>query len=418
MPVPDAAPAPSMTAERVWAAARPKLLQIRTLVAAAGRQSTIGSGFLVSADGLAITNYHVVSQFALEQSTYRLEYTMADGSRGDLDLLAIDLANDLAVVRLKGRGSDPFFGFDERALRNELSNGERFYSMGNPLNLGFTIVEGTHNGWVERTYNKRLHFSGAINPGMSGGPTVNADGRVIGINVAKMLSGDLLSFLVPVQMAADLLAQAGRTPPEDFRPEIGRQLARWQAGLYHDLDAAGFRTSAFGPYQAPESTAPWFTCWARTNTGQVPKPRAAVSTTNCTSETRLFVANDLSTGVVSVTHAFASSFDLNSFQFAAFLSQQNQLTWAGAWSRKWLTPKRCHEDFVRAGAADGQPALRVAWCARAYRDFEGLYDISVMAVTQDSGSHALLSRLHLQATGYDHGMAMGKRFLEAIQWKK
>jgi S1-C subfamily serine protease len=121
MPVPEAAPAPSMTAERVWAAARPKLLQIRTLVAAAGRQSTIGSGFLVSGDGLAITNYHVVSQFALEAATYRLEYTMADGSRGDLDLLAIDLANDLAVVRLKGRGTDPFFGFDERALRNELS---------------------------------------------------------------------------------------------------------------------------------------------------------------------------------------------------------------------------------------------------------------------------------------------------------
>jgi len=41
-----------------------------------------------------------------------------------------------------------------------------------------------------------------------------------------------------------------------------------------------------------------------------------------------------------------------------------------------------------------------------------------MAVTQDDGAHALLSRLHLQATDYEHGIAVGKRFIEAIQWKK
>src|SRR5262249_7362599 len=97
----------SSTAERLYATARPRLLQIRTLVSAAGRQSSLGSGFLVSSDGLAITNYHVVSHVALEPKTYRLEYTAADGARGALTLLAIDLANDLAVVRLD-RSDVPF----------------------------------------------------------------------------------------------------------------------------------------------------------------------------------------------------------------------------------------------------------------------------------------------------------------------
>src|SRR5215469_9443181 len=75
----DAMAQPPVGAEALYAAARPRLVQIRTLVTSAGRQASIGSGFLVGADGLALTNYHVVSQFALEPKTYRLEYEAADG---------------------------------------------------------------------------------------------------------------------------------------------------------------------------------------------------------------------------------------------------------------------------------------------------------------------------------------------------
>src|SRR5205823_4844397 len=88
----------SSAAESVYTEARPRLVQVRTVVVAAGRQSSIGSGFLVSGDGLALTNYHVVSQYALEPRTYRLEYAAPDGSSGTLSLLGIDIANDLAVV--------------------------------------------------------------------------------------------------------------------------------------------------------------------------------------------------------------------------------------------------------------------------------------------------------------------------------
>lgn len=411
---------PSSTAERVYAAARPQLLQIRTLVTAAGRQSSTGSGFLVSEGGLAITNYHVVSQFALEPQTYRLEYTAADGGRGDLKLIAIDLANDLAVVRID-RGETTFFRFDERALSGRLPQGERLYSMGNPLNLGFSIVDGTYNGAVERSYNERILFSGAINPGMSGGPTVAADGRVAGINVAKRTDGELVSFLVPARFAAALLETAkvaGTPSAKDIRAEIGRQLTAWQAGLYKSVSDEGFRTTTMGPYQAPESGAPWFTCWARTNAGQVPRPRAQVNTTSCASDTRLFVASDLNVGLIQLNHSYIRSTDLNQFQFAAFLSQQNQLPWIGGFSNKWYTRQRCHEDFVGIGPTEDHPPVRAVWCARAYREFDDLYDVWIVAITQDRGTEALMSRLAVQGIGYDNAVALTRRFLEAVRWTK
>jgi serine protease Do len=427
---PAAATSSPSAAERIYAAAPPRLLQFRSLVTGAERPSSTGSGFLVTADGLAITNYHVVSQVALDPKTYRLEYIGADGNRGDATLLAIDLANDLAVVRVDKRDA-PFFVFDDEAIAHGLPKGERLYSMGNPLDLGFTITEGINNGLVARSYNERMHFTGALNPGVSGGPTVTSDGLVVGVNVAKRTGVELVSFLVPARFAAALLQRVHDTPPPspptetgdgrekaDFRAEIGRQLAAWQAGLYKSLGDSGFKPVAFGPYQAPEPTAPWFTCSGQTNAGVIPKPRASVSGENCRGDTGVFIAGDLTTGGIFLGHSHVTTADLNPFQFAALLSRQSQPPMAGGGSnRKWYTAQRCHEDFVAAAAENPShhPPLRVVWCAQAYRDFDGLYDVALTAITEDRGAEALVSRLALQAVGYDEAVALSKRFLDAVQ---
>ncbi len=407
--------APDTSAEAIYAAAPPRLLQIRTLVADAGRQTSIGSGFLVSPDGLAITNYHVVAQAAFEPKTYRLEYTAADGSRGDVTLLAVDLANDIAVVRVDKRDA-PFFTFGKAAITGGLSKGERLYSMGNPLDLGFTIIEGTYNGLVERSYNERIHLSGALNSGMSGGPTVNADGQVVGINVATRRGGQLISFLVPARFAAALLQRAREheTAP-NLRAEIARQLTAWQSRLYKSFGEAGFRSTALGPYRAPEPIAQWFDCWSQTNADATPKPRASINSTSCSSDTSLFVATDLKTGAIQLSHSFVRTIDLNQFQLATVLTQLSQPRLVGGGPfRKWYTPERCHEDFVSTAPAPERLPLWVIWCAQAYREFEGLYDVALIAITQDQGSEALVSRLSLQAVGYDDAMALGKRFLASL----
>ena len=423
-PPPPAAGAPetaqplSTAAERVYDFAKPRILQVRTLLQAAGRQTTIGSGFIVGADGLAITNYHVVSQFALDPRTYRLEYLAPDGANGPLTLLAIDVANDLAVVKVEHAGL-PEFEFEPRALAGRLPKGERIYAMGNPLDLGFTIVEGTYNGLVDKSYDERIHFSGAINPGMSGGPVTAADGRVVGINVAKRVGGEQVGFLVPARHAAALLERARAGPPlvvDKAREEVGRQLDAWQAAFYDALRKQAFRAAPFGPYRGLESKAPWMTCWASTNADRVPKPRTAVNMTQCSSTTGLFVSNRILTGRLDFSYAYYQAVDLNAFQFAKELSQRAPGPASDPQGGRRLTAQECHDDFVGAGA--GHPPLRATWCMRAYRDFEGIYDATLLVLTQDREREALLAQLTMQGVSQANAVATGLRFLEAIEWSR
>jgi hypothetical protein len=393
-------------------------VQIRTLLQSAGRQSTIGSGFLVSEDGFAITNYHVVSQFALDPRTYRLEYLAPDGAKGALKLLAIDVPHDLAVVKLESKGL-PAFSFDPRAIAGRLPKGERIYAMGNPLDLGFTIVEGTYNGLVDKSYDERIHFSGAINPGMSGGPVTAADGRVVGVNVAKRLDGEQVGFLVPAKFASALIDRARKGPAlvvDKAREEVGRQLDAWQGTFFEALKREGFRTALYGPYRGLESAAPWMTCWAATNADQIPKPRTAVNTTRCTSSTGIFVSDRILTGRVDLSYSHYRAIDLNAFQFAKELSQRSGPSFAtgAGLGGKRLTEQECRDDFV--GAGGGRPSLRATWCMRGYREFEGLYNVTLLALTQDRDREALLAQLTMQGVSHANAVALGRRFMEAIQW--
>ncbi|MDR0771047.1 MAG: serine protease [Burkholderiales bacterium] len=424
----DSAPSPATTAlplssaaEQIFTQARPRLLQIRTLLVTAQKQSSIGSGFLIGADGFALTNYHVISQYALEPQTYRLEYLAPDGTRGPLQLHAIDIVNDLAVVRLELPDDAPprsHFTFNPAAIADALPKGERLFAMGNPFDLGFTIVEGTYNGLVENSYQPRIHFTGALNPGMSGGPAVTSDNRIAGVNVSKQIGGDLVSFLVPAAAAYALVetARSGEAmSPAGVREAIREQLDAWQNGFFSALQKEGFRTASFGPYQAAESNASWFNCWARTNSDARPKPRTLINSTACDTRTALFLARNMSSGQANMSHTYMKSIDLNAFQFATQVSQHMQPPSLYG-SRHRFTPQQCYENFLAPDAAyPKRPVLRVIWCARAYRDFADLYDIAVAAVTQDSSKEALVSHLSLTGVSYPNAVAFTGQFLNALE---
>jgi serine protease Do len=408
--------APSATAEAIYRDAKPRLLQIRTLVNTASQKSSTGSGFLISADGLAITNYHVVSQHAMEPQTYRMEYVSADGTRGKLKLLSFDVINDLALVQLD-RGGWTFFEFDPRALSGNLPRGERLFSLGNPLDIGFAVMEGNYSGLVERSYSERIHLSGPMNPGMSGGPTLTTGSRISGVNVAKAISAEQVSFLVPAKYAAALLTRP-RLPEaltgKITRAEITRQMVEWQDGLYAALESKGFKPTPNGPYVVPESAADWFTCGAGTNADAKPKPRARWDTASCSMQNYLFIAGDLHTGNIRLSRSHYTTAELNSFQFANFVSQNAGVSSDGS-SAKRFTPPACHEDVFIAGQDGKHPRLRLYWCASAYRDMEGLYNTTMLAVTQDRSDEAVVMTLSLSGVSYANAMRFSRRLLAELK---
>ena len=404
--------------EQVFAAARASLLQVRTLVGEGGRQAGIGSGFLVDEQGLAVTNYHVVSRYALEPGSYRLEYLDADGGRGPLQLVAFDVAADLALVRLPpAEAPRAHLQFDPRALDDGIAKGERLWSIGNPLDLGFTIIEGNHNGRVDKSYIDRVHFSGALNPGMSGGPALSASQRVAGVNVSKQLGGELVSFLVPARYAAELVAAAGSRPPlalPAVREEIAAQLQAWQQGFFADLDAVDWSASEFGDYRALEPQAEWFSCWASTNADDRPRPRVIERSSQCIANSQLFLSGEQSTGLVQVVHSHLQSRELNATQFAAFLTQR--FTIGSNRGNRHNTGTRCIDGFV--AATPQAPELKTVWCAHAYKDFPQLYDVEMLSLTRDAADRALLSRLAIRGTSYANALHEARRFLQGIQWQR
>lgn len=76
------------------------------------------------------------------------------------------------------------------------TQGSTIYSLGNPHDLGMIVVPGTYNGLKQNSLYQKIHFTGSVNSGMSGGPLVNEGGEAMGVNVAT--AGNQLGFLVPL----------------------------------------------------------------------------------------------------------------------------------------------------------------------------------------------------------------------------
>jgi len=413
-------PAVSPSAQRAFEATRDKLLQVRTLLKDQDSQASVGSGFVVTPEGHVITNYHVVSQVALQPQRYRLTYTRVEGSSGMLQLLAFDAVHDLALLRMlppakadaaEAKAPPQMLSF--RPATQPLAKGERIFSLGNPLDVGFAILEGNYNGLTERSFYPQIFFAGALNPGMSGGPALDINGQVIGVNVATRLDGQSVSFLVPAQFAEELLKRGRNAQPitTEVYPELTRQLLAHQSALVQRFTAEPWRSAGHARYRIPVPQETFMRCWGSSTPADA--KGLEFQRSDCEMDNAVFISDRLQVGHLTVRHEVYDGRKLGALRFSRVYSASFRNEFFGRGGRA-VTAPQCKERFVDR---DGLP-LRAVVCLSAYRKLKGLYNLSVLVATVDASTQGAQGRLDARGVDFDNALRLTDHYLQGYAWAK
>jgi S1-C subfamily serine protease len=202
----------------IVALARASVVTITTQGMSTGRlspfnmpSSGVGSGIVVSADGLILTNYHVV------EGARVLTVNTSDDQTLDATVVTTDEAHDLAVIRATGGTLTPAALGDSGAIEV----GQTVLAIGSPLGeftetvtrgivsaLDRSITVGDQLTGQPKPLSGLIQTDAAINPGNSGGPLIDERGRVIGINTAVSRAAEGIGFAIPINAARQLVDQA------------------------------------------------------------------------------------------------------------------------------------------------------------------------------------------------------------------
>jgi len=188
-------------------------------------EQNIGSGFIISKDGLIITNKHVVSDTS---AVYQV--LTNDNKKFDVQKIYRDPLNDLAILKINGNNLRPLKMGDS----SKIKLGQTAIAIGTPLGefkntvtkgiisgLGRGITAGSpFEGYVEKLDNV-IQTDAPISAGNSGGPLLNSKGEVVGINTAIAQDGESIGFAIPVNVIKDLIKTFEKNGSSFERPYIG-----------------------------------------------------------------------------------------------------------------------------------------------------------------------------------------------------
>jgi serine protease Do len=166
-------------------------------------QRSLGSGVIVDASGIALTNAHVVDKAS------DIEVITLDGSKHKAKVLGLDKKTDLAVLRLDdGKAKFPAARLGDS---DRMQVGDWVIAVGSPFGLQSTVTAGIISAKARQIgagpFDDFLQTDAAINPGNSGGPLVNMQGEVIGINTAIVAGGAGIGFAIPSNMARKIYTE-------------------------------------------------------------------------------------------------------------------------------------------------------------------------------------------------------------------
>ena len=403
-----AQPALALDSKKIYQLNEERVFQIRVLNRETGKKSSIGSGFIVG-DGTRIaTNYHVIGQVILEPELFYISYIRKNGQQGELKLIGLDVARDLALL-----GSDETLG--EATEMSELPpRGAPIFAMGNPLDLGLTIAVGTNGGILDQTDDSRILFSGSLNPGMSGGPTFNEKGEVIGINVATARND--ISFIVPSRFLRDLIEQSVNgsfASSEDLKAEVARQVLAYESRYMEQLVNSDWPHLDLRHFQLPGIISPTVRCWD--NSAKLSAvARYRRYQIRCANKNHVYLdEHNKFVGKLIYEYFWLESEDLNSRQFYNLYENLNKDQIESKLDQDIVSNFNCRTWFVEVSSQE----LKSNLCRREYVEYSGMSDVLFTAALTGHERQGFFITLILTGVSFDASLPLIQRFLEKTEWK-
>lgn len=396
------------TSSSLYTDVEQSVYQIRVISKQTGKKSTIGSGFVVQDNHLLATNYHVVSLFVNNPTAYQLDYLSTSGQTGSLELLAVDVIHDLAVLK-----ADVPLGEPLPIAEQQPPKGADLYSLGNPMDLGFSIIEGTNNGVMKFSDDNNILFSGSLNPGMSGGPTLDEHGTIVGINVAT--SGNEISFLVPVKYLAAILQRlqlSNYKPDADIQKKIAEQLQANSSVYIQRLLDKKWTTLKIGNFSVTGDIDRSTRCWDQSEKTQSENLMKMYYTT-CANDTNIYLDEGLEVGKLSYEYIWLETNQLIPARFYRRYERLNSSSTDSEADKNDVTNFKCYTDFLAVSGQD----FKMTVCRRDYLHYPGLSDILVTGALVGHKQQGMLFNLDMTGINFDNGLQLFKRMLESFKWQ-
>ncbi|MCC6202898.1 MAG: trypsin-like peptidase domain-containing protein [Gammaproteobacteria bacterium] len=404
-------PRPSAAADDVaralYDAHKQSVYRVEVITPGTDKKNSLGTGFVIGRDDLLASNFHVVADAVHTPEVYRLEWQSVTGERGPLKVIAVDVVHDLALLQ-----AERPLGVPHR-IGTLPDKGTALYSLGHPLGLDLAIVPGSANGLLEKALYDKIHFTGNINPGMSGGPSLDAEGRVVGVNVAT--AGEAVGFLVPAQYLQALVervAARGFEPAADLTAEIGGQLLANQHELLAEFTRGVWPTQQLGRFQVPGEISPRIDCWGETDLATEKKPYVEIET-NCSGQDEVYVSKRLSAGSISYQFFWFESDTLTPRAFYRLYQQRHNSRFLSRADETDVGNFTCSVRFV---TVSGQ-SFKANVCARPYKRYPGLVDFMVLLAMTGHEREGMLFTLDLSSVTLDNGMQLLQALLERFTWQ-
>lgn len=380
------------------------VFQVQLIETESNKKSAIGSAFLVSHNKI-VTNFHVISSWIHNPDKYKIEIIHKKHGVTAVGLIDFDVVHDLAVLK-----TDHPFAAPVLALSDNLPNqGDKIFSIGNPHDYGMMVIPGTYNGVTANSFYQRINFTGSINPGMSGGPALNTQGEIVGVNVAT--AGNQMGFLVPLWHLKTLLTASHEAITKDqLESRIEQQLLASQELFFNKILDSQWPKSKLGRHFVSTDVAQFVRCWGHSNSEKT-KALFQASEINCRSQEQIYIDPSFRSGNIEVEYSYYKQSKLNPFQFSNLLEKSFSGVAPGNSARKDdVSNYQCLQDLVADPRGDYNKSL---YCVRNYKKYPSLFDVVFLSITA-SNKHedALLSHFTLAGVSQNNAQKFLNRFMK------